>query len=868
MAEGVEFRGPLDPTRAATAVLDARGRILGWSPRAEELFGHPQHEAVGKYAAELLAVPGDRGADAGDARLLHGGTLEAEHTGELTARRRNGQAVRVAVRAFPLPGGTAAGPPGAAAGGGHGPATVLLAAEAAELRRWETRQALLSALVSQSPIGLTIYDTSLRVMWANATCKRELAGPPEAYVGLPPDELVPGGEILSGEKSSDLRELVEEVLETGDPVVDLHYRGLPQEDPAHERIWSYSYYRLLGPGQEPLGVCEESFDITERYRAQRRLQLLVRAGEHVGTTLDITRTARELADVVIPEVADSVVIDLLREVLQGQEPATSPVRSPEAPRTVRVESRTAPGGVAVPELGPQAGTAEADDAGDAGDAAGTAEAAEAAETAETAGHPDSIVLALQRRSLASGRAVLDNGTDGHPAPGRQTLRTLVVPLRARGPTMGVVTFLRSTNPDPFGSDDLALADELVRRAAFAVDNARRYTSEHTAALTLQRSLLPQRLPPQTAVDTAYRYLPADNRIGVGGDWFDIIPLSGARVGLVIGDVVGHGLRAAATMGRLRSTVRALARLDLTPDELLAHLDDLVTQAEEERVPADGGDEVPADGGEETLGVTCLYAVYDPVSQRCVLARAGHPLPAVVSPGGRVTFPELPSGPPLGTGGLPFESAELELPQDSLLALFTDGLVEARDLDIDAGLDTLGGILAHHRQPLESLCDRIMSVLPSGAATDDAALLLVRTRALSTGQVAVWEMDADPAVVSYARTRATRQLDKWGLGELAFTTELIVSELVTNAIRYAGGPIQLRLIRDRTLICEVSDTGHTSPHLRHAASDDEGGRGLFLVTQTTQRWGTRYTPGGKVIWAEQPLLGGAPQAAPDPPPPTP
>lgn len=812
-AEGVDFRGPLDLTRAATAVLDTRGVILGWSPRAEDLFGYPPQEVLGRPAAGLLAEPGT----GGDGGVLHGGGTGAERSEELGIRHRDGRTVRVAVRSSLLP-----------LTGRTGPVTVLLAADVEELRRWETRQALLSALVTQSPIGLTIYHTGLRVAWANATCKRELAGPPEAYVGLAPDELVPGGEIISEEVSSDLRELVAEVLETGTPVVDLHYRGLPQEDPAHERIWSYSYYRLLGPDQEPLGVCEESFDITERYRAQRRLQLLVRAGEHIGTTLDISRTARELADVVIPQVADSVVIDLLQEVLRGQEPAHSPVRSPGEPRMVRVESRTAPGSVAASDLEPRTGTG---------------------------GHPDYSASPLHGRSLSSGRPALDNGPDGRTSPGRQTLRTLVVPLRARGPTMGAVTFLRSSNPDPFSRDDLALADELVRRAAFSVDNARRYTSEHTTALTLQRSLLPQNLPPQTAVDSAYRYLPADSRIGVGGDWFDIIPLSGARVGLVIGDVVGHGLRAAATMGRLRTTVRALAQLDLAPDELLARLDDLVTQAEEERAPADR-DEVLAPG-EETLGVTCLYAVYDPVSQRCVLARAGHPLPAVVSPEGRVTFPELPPGPPLGVGGLPFESAELELPQGSLLALFTDGLVEARDLDIDQGLDTLGGILAHHRQPLETLCDRIMSVLPLGTATDDAALLLVRTRALSTDQIAVWEMDADPAVVSHIRTQAGHRLHNWGLDMLAFTTELIVSELVTNAIRHADGPIQLRLIRDRTLICEVSDTGHTSPHLRHAASDDEGGRGLFLVAQMTQRWGTRYTPGGKVIWAEQPLTGSTP-----------
>lgn len=253
-------------------------------------------------------------------------------------------------------------------------------------------------------------------------------------------------------------------------------------------------------------------------------------------------------------------------------------------------------------------------------------------------------------------------------------------------------------------------------------------------------------------------------------------------------------------------------------------------------------------------MTCLYAVYDPVTGRCRMARAGHLLPAVVNPAtGSVTFPELPAGPPLGLGGLPFEGAELELPQDSLIALFTDGLVRGRGQDLDSRLGELRAVLTEHRRPLEELCDRAVAKLLPGPVDDDAALLLVRTRTLGSDQVAVWELAPDPEEVGRARDLVTEQAVAWGLDEdLVFTTELVVSELVTNALRYASGPIQLRLIRDRTLICEVSDTGHTSPHLRYAGSDDEGGRGLFLVAQFTQRWGTRHTPDGKTIWTEQTL----------------
>ncbi|CAO0832259.1 PPM-type phosphatase domain-containing protein OS=Streptomyces microflavus OX=1919 GN=Smic_65070 PE=4 SV=1 [Streptomyces microflavus] len=455
----------------------------------------------------------------------------------------------------------------------------------------------------------------------------------------------------------------------------------------------------------------------------------------------------------------------------------------------------------------------------------------------------------QDRSLASGGLVLDDNT-------------LVVPLRVGGSVLGLVTFLRSPRPDTsgrtvahgpantFDNGEVALADELAARAAVCIDNARRFTRERSASLALQRQLLPHHVPPQSAVEIAYRYLPSDDVTGVGGDWFDVIPLSGTRVGLVVGDVVGHGLQAAATMGRLRTSVRAFAQLDMAPDELLTRLDDLVGQPLEERPGTRNG---PASDAydELTTGATCLYAVYDPVSRRCVMARAGHLPPAVVHPDGRVMFPDLPAGPPLGLGGLPFESMEIELPVGSLLALFTDGLVEARDHDIDQGLDALGRVLCVPGASLEELCDRaVIELVPDATTADDTALLLARTRQLDEGQVAEWELPAEAVAVGRARELATRQLGVWGLEELSFATELVVSELVTNAVRYAGGPLRLRLIRDRTLLCEVADTGHTSPHLRHSAEDDEGGRGLFIVAQLVQRWGTRYTPAGKTIWTEQ------------------
>ncbi|EPJ36832.1 hypothetical protein STAFG_6091 [Streptomyces afghaniensis 772] len=423
---------------------------------------------------------------------------------------------------------------------------------------------------------------------------------------------------------------------------------------------------------------------------------------------------------------------------------------------------------------------------------------------------------------------------------------MTVPLAARGTTLGVAFLVRHRNPETFRHDDLVLAGELVARAAVSIDNARRYTRERTTAVTLQRSLLPRRLPRQAAVEVATRYLPAGGHAGVGGDWFDVIPLSGARVALVVGDVVGHGLHASATMGRLRTAVRTLADIDLPCDELLTHLDDLVARLSLEVEDGEGG-ETSGD-----VGATCLYAVYDPVSRRCCFAGAGHPVPVVVSPDGRVELIELPAAPPLGMGGLPHEATEAVLPEGSLLALYTNGLIENRDRDPDAGVHRLQEALARPAPSLDALCDTVLADLLPQRPADDVALLVARTRALDASQVATWAVPDDPSAVAQTRKDVVAQLERWGLSDAVFVTELVVSELVTNAIRHARPPIQLRLIHDNTLICEVSDGGNTAPHLRRARTYDEGGRGLLLVAQLTERWGTRQGATGKTIWAEQTL----------------
>ena len=548
--------------------------------------------------------------------------------------------------------------------------------------------------------------------------------------------------------------------------------------------------------------------------AREHLKLLYDAGVGIGTTLDVTRTAEELAEVAVPRFADFATVDLAEAVLIGEEPDAGTSVRRTAFSGVRTDSPLYPVGE---RIGFIASTPQAH-------SIGTGEAVVAPDLKEAHGW---LAQDLERTAQ-----VLQYGIHS----------LITVPLRAGHLVMGVANFWRSEKPEPFDTEELALAEELVARAAVSIDNARRYTREHTMAVTLQRSLLPRNLPEQSALDIAYRYLPA--QAGVGGDWFDVLPLPGARVALVVGDVVGHGLHAAATMGRLRTAVHNFSALDLPPDELLGLLDELVGRIDQ--------DEATEDGSAAITGATCLYAVYDPTSRQCTVARAGHPPPAVIHPDGGVEFPEVPAGLPLGLGGLPFETAELTLEEGSRLVLYTDGLVEDRDRDIDAGLDLLRTALAGSGRSPEDTCRAVLDTLLPPKPTDDIALIVAGTRALGGDRVAEWRVPSEPAAVGEVRASVTRRLTEWGLDDLAFTTELILSELITNAIRYGNGPIRVRMLRDRSLICEVFDGSSTSPHLRYAATTDEGGRGLFLVAQLTERWGTRYTPAGKVIWAEQPL----------------
>ncbi|MFE9020746.1 SpoIIE family protein phosphatase [Streptomyces sp. NPDC007808] len=647
--------------------------------------------------------------------------------------------------------------------------------------------------------GVIIVGDERRLLLANDEAHRLLDLPPDAEgrrvldLGLAPDT----AELLdSGRTATDEVHLVKDRLLAVNQR-PTHLRGRPSGSVATLRD-STELRALSGRAEE----------------ARERLNMLYDAGVGIGTSLDVTRTAEELAELAVPRFADYATVDLFDAVLAGGHPESVTRLRRTACSGIRKDAPLYPVGeqIRLVDSSPQA------------------------------------------RALHGGQAVIEPRLAQAPGWQAQDLERsaqvvqfgihslIAVPLRAGSLVLGVVSFWRSQKAEPFESDEVALAEELVARAAVSIDNARRYTREHSMAVTLQRSLLPRSLPEQNALDIAYRYLPA--QAGVGGDWFDVLPLSGARVALVVGDVVGHGLHAAATMGRLRTAVHNFSALDLPPDELLGLLDELVARIDQ--------DEAEADDSAPVTGATCLYAVYDPVAQRCTIARAGHPPPALIEPDGSVTFPDVPAGPPLGLGGLPFETAELELTEDSRLVLYTDGLVEDRGRDIDEGLELLRTALTGADRSPEETCQAVLDARPPTRSSDDIALIVARTRALGPDLVAEWEVPSDPAAVARVRSCVTQTLQRWDLEDLSFTTELILSELVTNAIRYGGDAIRVRMLRDRSLICEVFDSSSTSPHLRYATMTDEGGRGLFLVAQLAERWGTRYLPAGKVIWAEQPL----------------
>ncbi|MEO3750275.1 SpoIIE family protein phosphatase [Streptomyces sp. B6B3] len=833
------LRSPLDELPVGIVVLDESGAVLLWGPMNETILGWSAAEVLGRRLSELAP----EGGEASVAEVYREPLSGRYWRGSLALRHRDGHPVRLEGR-------------GSLARRTDGnPSILAILAEAHWVEGIEQELAALDALFTASPLGMAIFDPERRYVRVNESLVR-MDDTTEAEI-LGRTAL----DVLSPPLSQELHKLLGQVLDTGRPVTDL-----VTASPDGKGSRSVSLGQLTDRAGRRLGVSCTVMDITGRReamakveRAREELALLNDVGRALSDLLDVRAITEALARVLVPRYADYATVALLRPVLRGDalpEPAALAgqqlvrVAVGARDRTPAVDRWLEPG----EEL--------------------PVSAENVLGAALISGTPHLLTSAAEISSLspleAKARMAHDLGVHS----------MISVPLPARGTMLGLLTVTRAGRRAPFDQHDLTLTTELAARAGVSLDNARLYAGERERAVTLQHDLLPRALPRLPGVSVSHRYVPSGIAAEVGGDWFDLLPLAGGRVALVVGDVTGHGLRAAATMGRLRTAIRTLAALDLPPGELLRRMSKL------------SGD--IARDPHHPLMATCVYAVYDPAARVCTLARAGHLPPVLFAPdpgtglwGARPL--DLPSGTPLGVDSLlgmrdgTFEERSFEVPRDAVLVLYTDGLIESRGEDIGVGLRRLCTQLTRAARPggpLEPLCDDVIATLrpeavgpPHGGGTgpeDDIALLVARLDGLPGDAVVSRTFPARRQAVRAARHAVRRALDDWGLGALAERAELLVSELVTNAVRHADGPIGLRMVRGGSLLVEVTDApsgvtdlgGVPMPEpARGAALDDEGDDGLPLVAVTARLWGTRRGPDGRTVWFELALpdVGG-----PDPP----
>ncbi|AEW92645.1 MULTISPECIES: SpoIIE family protein phosphatase [Streptomycetaceae] len=666
----------LDVLRVATVVLDSRGRIVLWSPQAEELFGYTAAEALGRYAARLMVD--ERHLDVVlrlFERVMTGDESEARWAGVFPVRHKDGAIRFVEFRNMRL------------MGEDGGLYALGLATDSATLRQVETELALSVQLINQSPIGLGVFDTELRYVSVNPALERINGLPAAEHIGRHISETV------SFLETGPIEAAMRQVLHSGVPVLDQYAVGRPPAPADEERAWSVSHYRLEDAAGRVLGVASSVVDVTERHRAateaaevRHRLALIAEASIRVGTTLDLDQTARELAELCVPGLADIAAVDVLDSVLAEGRRAAEPPVGPAAFRALAL-------------------------AGDDGDVAMRA-ADPVGEVAryETDRLVTRCVSTLRPILLAEVRPPDLPRIAAHPRGAellaRAGLRSyLAVPLIARGEVLGALDLKRTRNPAPFDEDDVVLARELAARAAVCIDNARWYQTQRHAALSLQRTLLPGRPPERLGLRIAYRYQPARADNEVGGDWFDVIALDGDKTALVVGDVMGSGIHAAATMGQLRTAGRALANLDLDPARVLHCVDATATGLEQDIA-------------------TCVYAVYDPHRAECRISVAGHLPPVLIHPDRPPELLDLPPGAPLGVGGVPFRTSAVPVSPGDQLLLYTDGLVEKRDEPIDVRLRAMLSLLTGARSPEEN-CSLLLEALPDPGHHDDVAMLIAR-----------------------------------------------------------------------------------------------------------------------------------------------
>ena len=878
--------GVVAVVRLAVLMVDSDGRLTHWNRAAEEVFGHRRDDVFDRTASGLLPLVRSSSAPVegrlGDA-LDHLDDLTAyapAWTGDLLVTDRDGRTVEVLCWAYRLVEPTGRG-------------LLVLAADARPLREAGPRIALGDQFLPYASIGTSSPSAPpiaplltgptgaadaqrtaqrLSVMLPRAAEERRTrligqlvaAGAPallvDGTIRLPvmPHELPDGsplpvtvglpaytGPVGTGKQDVEQDEAADSPKNRPD-AASVHHRAgtaadprvavvpTPRTEPAQatgpagERRGGLDDGPFSGPPSVPTltlppGLVSATASAGAAdgppqqlaEPANQQLRLLSRAGALIGTTLDLDVTVHELCQVVVPDIADFACVDLRdRLIVDTELPRDRPDDETQLRRVARAFSESL------------AGWEHQVHEGGLFQLSGNTPSGLALQTNQ----PVLVPLVDRRvaRLCAAGR--------GAPAlaPLFEGRSMLTLPLAARGTVLGILTLLRNADRPPFDETDVAYLRELAARAALSVDNARLHRMEAKTALTLQRSMLPSRPPRIPGVLIAHRYIPGDRRAEVGGDWFDAIQLPGSRVALVVGDVMGHGLHSAVAMGRFRTAMQTLAALDLPPGQILRHLDNLSQRL-----------------GDDHLA-TCLYAVYDPIARTCTLASAGHVPPVLVHPDGRGELLEIPSGAPIGVGGVPFTAREIKVSDGSMLVLCTDGLVEMRGGDIGDGLAALCGDIVDPRRSPDEVCDTVLERLHTDDRNDDLALLIARFDGIPPQDVMSWSLQLDSTEVRRARELVREQLVRWGLGELAETAELLVSELVTNALRVARDRVELQLMRVGKLLVEVSDDDHNLPSLEPSGAMDEEGRGLGLVSGLSARWGASRKAVGKVVWFELPL----------------
>ncbi|WP_199830916.1 SpoIIE family protein phosphatase [Streptomyces sp. NBRC 110028] len=788
----------------AVVVVDADGLVTHWSSGARKLFAHTREQAIGAPAVDLMPVSGAlRGADLPDEAYE---THRAEQDDTLDGPRT-----------YPT----------------AGRARMTLAADAAQV------DVLWWAYPLAGP-----GPERLLVLAADATALTG-AAPDERYApGFALHTEFPGAELLADRLPDILPNMgpatggriVAQILDLGYPVLEISH---------HERVpvtpdWGMPRYRERQarravrrraaeqppPGPAPLEDLEDDLadleEDLEHAAVRERLEFLNEVSGRIGSSLDLARTIREVTSAAVPRFADFAGTHLRAQVLAGEGFPDGPPDITTVWHRVWVAHNDEPG--------------RWDDTVPVGESIAFPEHTPFFQCMVT-GEP--VLIPYISDELGDRIAGQFEKRDLRPLINGRSI--LIVPLKARDVVLGFMVLLRRAGREVFGDMDRTTGAELAARAGLVLDNARMYTYQENVAETLQDSMLPQVTPRMAGCDTATRYLPGTRLGRVGGDWFDAIKLSGSRTALVVGDVMGHGLTSAAMMGQLRTAVQTMAALDLPPAQLLRHLDDLAQRL-----------------GEHYLA-TCLYAVYDPIRSELLLANAGHIPPVLVrAQDGRSALLDLPTGAPIGVGGVPFETATVRVAPGDRLILCTDGLVEVRGQDIGAGLAALCESAAHPAASMDDACDTVIRALGQrGGRKDDVALLMARLGGIPPDDVAQWRLALDPAEVGRARGLVREQLLRWGLPHAVETAELLVSEAVTNAVRHAHTHhVVLRLVRTEALLCEVADDDHELPALLDARPDDEYGRGLRVISELAREWGTSRTRQGKTVWFEQTLTGPA------------